>query len=170
MKKITLILALLIGAVASAQEPSDFGFFVKDRSVIWQRVFTSPAGEEALLDYLYGSGDFTDVVTVSDGISFRLAPRSIDLDATGVSRGSLSMYLSLYRMEAHGKIQIREGRYRVTIDHINFLDEPPVALETYALNRNAEFKPNFIDLNAALAIDFELTRLLEVKTPEDEDW
>lgn len=170
MKKITLIIALLVGAAAYAQEPSDFGFFVKDRSVIWHRVFSSQFGEETILDYLYGSGDFTDVVIISDGISFRLAPRFIDVDATGVSRGSLSMYLSLYRMEAHGKIQIREGRYRVTVDHINFLDEPPVALETYALNRNAEFKPTFVNLNAALAINLELTRLLEVKTSEDEDW
>lgn len=160
----------LLGLGTAAQIPEDLHFSVKDRIIIWQQVYESPADSAAVLDYLLGSGIFADVVEISNGVSFTIMPRSIDIQAAGFKRGSMSMYISLYRMTAHGLLQMRDGRYRVTVDRIVFLAEPDTPLEAYALNRESEFKSIFTSMNAAQAIDSELTRLFTIQETEDEDW
>ena len=84
--------------------------------------------------------------------------------------GSVAVYVSNYTMTAHGRLEMKEGRYRVTVDRIVFQTGPDTTLETYALNKRMEFKPVFVSMNAAKAIDYELTRLFTIKTAEKEDW
>ena len=80
------------------------------------------------------------------------------------------MYIINYTFTAHGMMEIRPGRYRVTVDLIRFQSQPDLPLEAYALDRRGEFKPVFLSMNAAQALDSELTRLFMIKETEKEDW
>jgi len=171
MRKILfLMLSGLLGLGAAAQTPEDLHFSVKDRTIIWQQVYESSADSAAILDYLYGSGNFADVTEITNGVSFTILPRSIDIQAVGFKRGEVSVYITLYQMTAHGLIQMREGRYRATVDHVVFHADPDTPLETYALSRQSEFKPIFTSMKAAQAIDYELSHLFEIQETENEDW
>lgn len=171
MRKILLIaLFALLGLAAKAQTPEDFHFYVEDQGICWRQVYESPADSTAVLDFIFGSGNFADIVEISSGISFIVTPRKIDTRAGGFKAGSVAVYVSNYTMTAHGLLEMKEGRYRVTVDRIVFQTGPDTTLETYALNKRMEFKPVFVSMNAAKAIDYELTRLFTIKTAEKEDW
>ena len=170
-KTICLALFALIGLLLAAQTTEDYHFYAEDGRIFWRQVFESPADSTTLLDHLFGSGNFADITEVSNGISFTIAPRKIDTRAGGFKAGSVAMYVANYTMTAHGLLEMKEGRYRVTVDRIIFQSEPDTTLETYALNRRGEFKPVFLSMNAAQALDHELTRLFTVRMPEkEEDW
>lgn len=171
MKKILCItLFALLGIAAKAQTPEDYHFFVEGQGIYWRQVFESPADSTAVLDYLHGSGNFADIAEISSGFSFTVTPRRIDTKAGGFKAGSVAMYVSNYMITAHGLLEMKEGRYRVTVDRIVFQGRPETSLETYALNKQMEFKPVFVSMNAAKAIDYELTRLFTIKAAEREDW
>lgn len=169
-KTICVALFALIGLLLAAQAPEDCHFYVEDGSIFWRQVFESPADSNTLLDHLFGSGNFADITEVSNGVSFTIAPRKINTRAGGFKAGSVAMYVANYTMTAHGILEMREGRYRVTVDRIVFQAGPDTTLETYALNKRMEFKPVFVSMNAAKAIDYELTRLFTIKAAEREDW
>lgn len=169
-KTICLALFALLGLLLAAQTPEDYHFYVEDGRIFWRQVFESPADSTTLLDHLIGSGNFVDVAEVSNGVSFAIAPRKIDTRAGGFKAGSVAMYVANYTMTAHGLLEMKEGRYRVTVDRIVFQSGPDTTLETYALNRRSEFKPVFLSMNAAQALDHELTQLFTVRMPEKEDW
>lgn len=173
MKKILFaILALLPGLSVLAQTPEELHFYVDGGNVCWQQVYESQADSTAILDYLLGSGNFADLTGISGGISFSVLPRKVDYRAAGLKTGSVAMYILNYMMTAHGVLQMREGRYRVTVDHVVFRADPDTPLETYALDRTGKFKPLFTasSANAGQALDYELTQLFTVRAVEEDTW
>ena len=170
-RKLTIILSALACMVAAAQTPEDYHFSVKDNYVTWQLVYAAPIDTDAALDYLLGSGNFADVTDVSDGISFTILPRSVDFAAAGFKRLSVPMYLVNYPMTAHGLLQVRDGRYRVTVDHVSFVDNPPMSLELFALRKGGVFAPLFVSGKAAFILDNDFTALFTIPTETtEEDW
>ena len=173
MKK-ALIVALLsaLALTASAQTPEDCHFLADGGSVRWQQVYESPADSTAILDYLLGSGNFADATEISGGVSFTILPRKVDYRAAGFRAGQVAMYILNYMMTGHGLLQMRDGRYRVTVDHDVFLAEPDTPFETYALDRTGKFKPLFTapSTNAAQVLDYELTQLFTIREAEEENW
>lgn len=171
MKKALFILLLAVfSSKAVSQTPGDYHFAVEGQKICWRQVFESPVDSLTVFDYLSGSGNFTDLAEISNGISFTIAPRKIDVRRAGLKISQVSMYILNYMMTAHGLIQLRAGRYRVSVDHILFYADPDTPLETYALSKQQDFKPVFMTMNAAQAIDFELTTLFTIKPIEEEDW
>ena len=171
-KVLTIVLSALLGLSAVAQTPEDYHFSVKDRTINWQLVYESPVDSTAVIDYLVGSGNFADLAETTNGLSFSILPRSIDHQAAGVKTGATPIYILNGRMAAHGLLQMREGRYRVTVDRISFQDGiNPIPLESYVLNKQSGFKSVFISMNAARVIDYELTELFKIPAAaEEEDW
>lgn len=173
MKKV-LIFAILasLTMAASAQTAEDYHFVADGGSARWQMVYESPADSTAILDYLLGSGNFADITGISGGISFTILPRKADYHAAGFRAGRVAMYVLNYMMTGHGLLQLRDGRYRVTVDHIVFQADPDTPLETFALNRSGAFKPLFTDssANAAQVLDYELTQLFTIRMVEEDTW
>lgn len=172
MKKIMILsLCLTLCFGMRAQTAEDYHFSLRDGYVTWQMVYDSPIDSTSVINYLLGSGNFADLAETTNGFSFTILPRSADYQAARVKRGMTAMYLLNYQMTAHGLLQMRDGRYRVTVDHIAFPDgASQTSLETYALNRQADFKALFFSMNAALIIDHELTGLFTIREETDEDW
>lgn len=170
---LVLILSVLPGLSVMAQTPEDYHFSVKDGYATWQLVYETAVDEDAVLDYLLGSGNFTDVTNVTSGFSFTIAPRAVDWRLSGIQRAYTPMYILNYQMTGHGLLQIRDGRYRVTVDHVTFLDNPSVAFETYVLNKQSEFRGVFTaeKSNAAAILDYDFTKLFTMpEQAEEETW
>lgn len=175
MKRVFLLVLLALSPLsAAAQTPEECNFSVKDNYVTWQLVYEDSVDAATVMDYLRGSGNFADIADVSSGISFTITPRTADWRSSGVQKGYVPMYILNHQMTAHGLLQIRDGRYRVTVDHIIFLDDPsPIPLETYALNRQRGFKGVFYasTSNAAAVLNSEFTGLFKIpEQAEEEEW
>lgn len=170
-KTICVALFALLGLLLAAQTTEDYHFYAEDGRIFWRQVFESPADSTTLLDHIFGSGIFVDIAEISSGISVVLPPQRVDIRAAGLKAGSVSMYILNYTFTAHALLEMKEGRYRVTVDRIMIQSQPELPLESYALNRRGEFKPIFVSMNAAQALDHELTRLFTVRMSEkEEDW
>lgn len=172
MKKILILsLCLALCLAMRAQTAENYHFSLRDGYVTWQMVYESPIDSTSAINYLLGSGNFADFVEVSNGTSFSILPRRIDARADGLTTGSVAIYISSYPMIAHGLLEIKPGRYRVTVNRIVFFSDPDTPIEAYALNKRLEFKQVFVTMNAARALDSEFTRLFTIKkAEEEEDW
>lgn len=169
---LALMISGLLGLCAAAQTPEDFHFSVKDSYVTWQLVYDESLDADAVLGYLLGSGNFADVTAIADGFSFTITPQMADWRSSEIPRAHVPIYILNYQMTAHGLLQIRDGRYRVTVDHVVFQDEPGVPLETYAINKKSEFRSVFSapSSNAAAVLDHSFTKMFTFQENQDEDW
>ena len=168
----TLLLLPFISGVLGAQTAEDYHFTADGGNVRWQLVYESPTDSTAILDYLLGSGNFAAATEISGGVSFTILPRKADYRAAGFRAGQVARYILNYMMTGHGLLQMRDGRYRVTVDHVVFQAEPDTPFETYALDRTGKFKPLFTapSTNAAQVLDYELTQLFTIREAEEENW
>lgn len=85
---------------------------------------------------------------------------------------SAPIYIANGMLEAHAIVQVKEGRYRVTVDGITtqIPRDKPTRLELYALRRNGEFKDGFFNA-AAIILDNNLFSLFDVTTKLiDHNW
>ena len=179
MKKILFIALLFCPILLSYAQESDH-FSVKDGVIVWQRVYQSQLDSTGVAAALTASGQVADIVGVKGGVACRVLPRSADYRGAGFKRGAVAMFLLNNQMEAHATILVREGRYRVTVDHLVFVTTTETylgrvgektPLEEYSLNRKGEIKEGFYSMNAAPVIDYDLGKLFDLTIREDEeDW
>ena len=157
---------------AAAQTPESFHFSVKDGYVTWRLVYDVAIDADTALNYLRGSANFADVSTVPGGFSFTITPQTVDWRSSEIPRAHVPIYILNSLMTGHGLMEIRDGRYRVTVDHVVFQDNPVVPLETYALNRRSEFRAVFsADIsNAAAVLDHSFTKMFTIQETPEEDW
>ena len=179
MKRIIVsVVFILTSIIAWGQENDNFS--IKDGGIVWQRVYQSQLDSASIASVLVATGQVTDVAGIPGGIVCRIMPRSLDYRGAGFSRGSAAMYIVNRQMEGHATIQMREGRYRVTVDRMVFVASTETSLsrvgertplEDYAMSRKGEIKSVFTSMNAAGIIDYDLGKLFDLKVVTDEeDW
>ena len=146
-KSILVTTALLLSVTAFAQVDN---FSVSEGKVYWQRVYPTDMTHEELLDVIINAGTFTDILD-GDVITFRVIRGKIDLKNLGFSRGTVPMYVSGNDVSCFVTIQIKDGKYRVTVDNIIltenitagvFKEGTENQIETYAV-RQGELTSGF---------------------------
>lgn len=163
----------------SAQDESRFS--TDGASVTWQNVFQTQLDSAGVVDALLASGRFDGVIQTKDGFTCRIIPHEVDYRGAGMKRGLVSMYLLDGELEGRAVVQIREGRYRVTVDGMVFtgIVNSPLStggertkLELYALNGSGKFRSSFWNKGSAPVLDHDLLSLFEIRELEDqdEDW
>lgn len=182
MKRLVIALSLLVVPfVGIAQDDSRFS--TDGTSVIWQNVYQTQLDSAAVVDGLLSSGHFDNVVLTKDGFTCRIIPHEANYRGAGLKRGQVFMYISSADVEGRAVVQIREGRYRVTVDEVVFITNisggggmftlgERTALERYALNGSGEFKSRFWNKGSSPVLDYDLFSLFDVKEQgdQDEDW
>ena len=179
MRKIALF-AILFAFYATLSAQDESRFSTNGSAVTWQQVYQTPLDSASVIDGLLGSGLFDSVILTKDGFTCRIIPHEVDYRGAGMKRGLVSMYLLEGEMEARAVVQIREGRYRVTVDGIVFTTtvETPLSkagertkLELYALNGSGQFRRNFWNKGSSPVLDYDLLTTFELKEADtNEDW
>ena len=182
MKRVVFALSLLaVSFVGIAQDDSRFS--TDGTSVIWRNVYQTQLDSAGVVDGLLASGHFDNVIFTKDGFTCKIIPHEADYRGAGMKRGNVFMYINTADMEGRAVVQIREGRYRVTVDEIVFTTNisggggvfkqgERTALERYALNGSGSFRNNFWSKGSSPVIDYDLFSLFEIKErdDQDEDW
>ena len=172
-------ISLAIPAILLAQDESRFS--TDGASVMWQNVYQTQLDSAAVVDGMIASGHFDNIILTKDGFTCRIIPHEVDYRGAGMKRGLTSMYLLGGEMEGRAVVQIREGRYRVTVDEIVFTTTLETSLskrgertklELYALNGSGQFRGNFWNKGSSPVLDYDLFSLFEIKerTDQEDDW
>ena len=124
MKRLALLLCVLLSVSAAAQTD----FKVVEGNLIWQKVYTSTSTLEDIANSLQNSGAVADI-SVADGlITCRIPDTPIDYKSAGFSRGTLPGYIVLNDLAAFATIQVKEGRYRVTVENFMLISNMDTSL------------------------------------------
>lgn len=170
MKRIILLFLLLFPIVASAQEK---GFSIDGTSLKWQKVYQ--AQDVAIQDVAYNlqaAGVFHSIEKGDGMVTCELQGLGLDYKGSGFKRMSLPLYIANDKYSAFVTVQVREGRYRVTVDRIrhrnsNYGDGP---LETFAIDKDGAFKEAFLGAPADV-IEYTFDGLFSgLAKPVDDEW
>lgn len=181
MKKVLfLFLASCILASCGAPKPSAQALSIPDYlliengSIIWQKVYEGRMDQTELFRNLSGSGHFRDIQETEDYVTCYLRPVKMEFEPLGYRGGWLPIYLVNGRMTAFVTVQIKEDRYRVTVERMVFhLDRlGDTQLEPMALRENdpGQFKDSFRDNGPKNIINYNLGRIFDsLKQPRLSD-
>ena len=155
-------------------------FIVNGGKLVWQGIFETNVGIDDLEGILINSGKFTDIVNTGDRITFWCQRAHLDPRDFGYSIGSTPIYVSGNDISFFCTIQVKEGRYRATVDQFVLTNNVTGGLlkegdteriETYAVDRGGGLKSSFMKRPAELYDKF-LTKLLTIEEAGylSDDW
>lgn len=140
--KVFLVLMALFATATINAQTNNFAVS-DDGKLIWQRVFDSQASYQDIYNLVLNSGSFTDIVDNDGVITCRIPQTMVDFKSMGFSRGNIPIYVATNDFTGFATIQVKEGRYRVTVEKIVMIcnenglskvgDETP--LDTWGVRR-----------------------------------
>ncbi len=98
-------------------------FKVENNNIVWQKVFRTEASINDVHQALQLKGDVNRLKIEEDVLFFELTfDNKQDLHQYGYRRGSYPSYLGLGGKYS-GYVQVKDGRYRVTVNNVQFIDD-----------------------------------------------
>lgn len=116
MKRIFFLVFLLIPVLAFGQEESFFS--LNDGGLIWQKVYESNASPESVSRGLMSSGYFSDIKSAEGLVTAEMSGVHLLYKDLGYKRMRLPLYVVNDTYSAFVMVQIKDGRYRVTLSRI----------------------------------------------------
>ena len=121
MRKVLLTLASICFVISLyAQETSNFTI-IDGTKLIWQKVYETKLSEQELLNTLINSGNFTDILSVDGKTTFNVNRAKVDYESAGYTRMDIPIYVSANDLSCFVTVQVKEGRYRVTVERISLI-------------------------------------------------
>lgn len=117
MKRLFLLIILLSATILSTKAQ---GFYVDNDKLAWQKIFQSDMNAVDIVKSMHMSGDFRDIEIIDESfIVATLRLINVDYEKLGYKRMNLPLYISNnYFGPANIIIQVKEGRYLVTINNM----------------------------------------------------
>lgn len=148
--------------------------------VYWQKVFESSMDEGQITKLLVNDGRFTDIINNEGVITCRLVDAVIDYKKMGFPYSDTPMYISKCKTSLFATIQVKDGKYRVTVENVVFVvaEENGIfkigetdPLEDYAIKKGA-FRNMFLHANGAEILNryFTETFKLQEKSFLNDEW
>lgn len=175
--KIFFVIASLFATLTLNAQINNFSVADNDK-LIWQKVFESTLSYDDIYNLIVNNGSFTDIVNNNGIITCSIKPTTIDVKTFGYSRGSVPMYVVTYDLTGFVSIQVKDGRYRVTVENFVMIcntdglskigDE--TNLETWAV-RNGNLTKGFSKIPSDIYNRFLTEKFtLKEKSYLDNEW
>lgn len=150
MKRFLLLVLFLACVSASAQ---DHCFLVENGAVKWQKVFQAEGVNVKDVAYnLQTEGHFKDIESGDGIVTCELRKLSLDYKGAGFKRMSLPLYVVNDTYSGFVTVQLKEDRYRVTVDRIRCFNSHygDGSLEDFAVGKEGALDPAFLKAAAAV--------------------
>lgn len=118
MKKFVTLLSILLTTTAFAQHHFQI---TEDSKVIWQKVYETSLEFSQVQEIIFNSGKFNDIAVLNDNITCWFNEAPIDYKQAGYSTSQISMMLRDCNVKFFTTVQFKEGKYRVTLEQIQFI-------------------------------------------------
>lgn len=179
MKRIILlnffILALCTNTIS---QESVNNFHVEGTDLIWQKVFESPMNFEQLYTKVNESGLLENIEKSENKLTGELKQIDADFKGAGYSEMGIPMYIPRSFFTGFVVLELKEGKYRVTIKRIVLTqkyDDPlskqgqKTSIETYGLKRGkSEMTASFMK-SPSIILDYTFKQKFEFKQTETKD-
>lgn len=165
----TLIIVCFLFHSAFSQEKivefNNFTFDKEERKVYWVKVFEPSFSFNAEILKKYFTENNILAMVDGDSTSFRgtLLPKPIDIQKYGYKRGNTPIFLLDVAQKFNAKVEIKDGKYRVTLSEMGYIDNGIVsdlALKALVGNSVTTAKGNFIIYDG----EFSFTNKNEIRT------
>ena len=168
MKRIYLLFLLaLVPALSWAQN----NFFIEDNSLVWRKVYNNSTDVETIAYQLLHDGHFKEIESSDNLVTAELRNLEIDYSGAGVKRMSLPIYIPNNTFYGFVTIQIKEGRYRVTIERMVGRGSRlgPVNMNNMTLE-NGGFDDKFLG-QPAMVFDYTFDKVFsKLSNKQDDEW
>ena len=170
----TLLISLFAGLfciLGLAQEKETYNFSTKNGDVIWQKVYPTALDTRAVFDAIKTNGSLFDITETEQVLTGNLVERAAEYSSLGYSRGEVPIFVN-HLLGGFVKVEMREGRYRVTVSKMYRIDDTTAARErtdfTFYVKKNGDFR--FFPETARKIFDANFNKMFEIKDTEEEDW
>ncbi len=119
LRRIGIILAFIFSCTFSFGQTENF--LVNNGQMQWQKVYEKSIEINEVSNVMNKNGMFYDVGVTENTINFKFKDYKIDYKSSGKSLMSIPSYISNGQYAGNGYIDIKEGKYRVTINHLTYL-------------------------------------------------
>lgn len=154
-------------------------FTITDNYVQWQKIYETQASAQQIKKQLLQNNNIFHVEEMGNTFIVSVKDMLIDYEGAGRKSGNTSIYVQGCRFSFISTIEIKENKYRITINQIQgtynftagFITEGEVMnLETAALRKqNTEFKPSFIK-NDLAPFSYSFEKMFTFKNTTTTDW
>ncbi len=173
MRQITFILALLLGFSALGQEPSDYHFIIDESagSVIWQRVYDGECDVAEVAQALLAAPAF-NINSFDDSVACDYRFEDLAYKSLGYTWGGRSIFVR-HPQVAHVVVQVKPGRYRVTVSnitcHIDGVGDLP--LDNMSVVHTGDYSPKYRTITMHI-LDYNYSRAFARLASSDlgDDW
>ena len=154
----------------AAQEKN---FFIEEGAIKWQKVFqVDSVNVKDVVHNLLAEGHFKEIESGEGMVTCELRGLSLNYQDLGFKRMSLPIYIPNDKFSGFVTVQVKNNRYRVTVDRIITanprLGQGP--LDGLALDKEGAFKPAFLG-DPATIIDYNFDKLFSgLAKPIDDEW
>lgn len=138
MKKLFAIILLLCctSTVIIYAQSELYGFKPLGNDLVWQYVYETDLSPTEIKEYFISSGKFESVQGNDSSIWGNSKKKQLNRKSAGVGRGTLSRAYALlnYPLSYFIKIDIKDGKYRVTVGNITA--HPDISLSYMGVSTN----------------------------------
>lgn len=168
-KAIILFTALFFAIGISAQESEHF--HVRNDGLVWQKVYMAEGVSiEKIIQGLLPLSCVSDVTEVAGTVTCEIKGLRMNFKGAGYSRMSIPIYLANGIFYGYVTVQVREGRYRVTVERIVFENMGTSEIEYFAIKDGA-LKKGFLEKDGKI-MDYTFDSLFSklANSVLDDEW
>lgn len=181
MKKLFLLFISVLGFSITSNSQVELGNFKIDgtATLYWTKVFDCDSSIN-IINYFEKSGIIDTPTKTDSTISGRIFPIEADFKGAGYSEMTTPMYVARKTITAFVLIEVRPGRYKVTLRDITLTQKYAdglsaqgeiTMLSTFAVKSSTKFKPAFTNAPAIIYNHTFKKRFNIILTPaEDSKW
>lgn len=177
MKRFITLLCCLVCIQAYAQHSFSI---TPERKVIWQKVYEAPINISKYHQWMFNSGQYHDIAMTDNTITCWLNESPINYQKHGYDAMSdISMQIRDNNIKGFITIQFKDGRYRVTIEQMQFIHKfdsslyrkGEVSHMELLINAKGTFR-KMAEANTLVVLDVIFTDMFEYKQPThlNDEW
>ena len=178
MRAILLILTIICFKSYS-QDLEWENFKLEEGNLIWEKVYETELSSDEILKSFKISGIIKDIDTLGNSITGTIKNLDLDYKGFGKTEMNTAMYISRNYFKSFILIEMKEGRYRITLKEMKLVqkysdglsEEGEISeLKDYAVkNSRKDFRKLFKKTPSGI-LNFTFDKVFGIKKKKKSDW
>lgn len=176
----TILLILTIICFKSYSQELEFeNFNLEDGNLVWQKVYETELSNDEIIKSFKTSGIVKDLENLENSLTGTIENLDLDYKGFGKTEMNTAMYISRSYFKSFVLIELKEGRYRITLKEMKLVqkysdglnEEGEISeLKDYAVkNNNSDFRKSFKKAPSGI-LNFTFDKVFKIKKKKKSDW
>jgi hypothetical protein len=182
----TILLIVTIICFKSYSQNLEFkNFKLEEGKLLWQKVYETELSHDEILKSFKTSGIVKNTETFKNSVTGTIENLDLDFKGFGKTEMNTAMYISRSYFKSFVLIELKEGRYRITLKEMKLIQKYSVGtpgdlfssetgdiseLKTFAVkNNNTDFRNSFKKAPSGI-LNFTFDKVFGIKKKKKSDW